>query len=190
MARLHRSSSLSSMLSILMIRVPRARSLRTSATILAIILAAGFLAGCGSSTDPNSAIAAVNEQNIQRLANLYFAYQMKHEWHGPPDEQAFKQFLRGYNPEKLTRIGIDPNGIDKLFVSERDGEPFKIRFGVLGSAMGSSEPVIFEAKGVGGRRNVGFLNMVQREVDDAQYNDHWAGRMPPAANPREIPRER
>jgi hypothetical protein len=179
------------MFSIFMIRVPRARRLRNSATSLAIsILAGGFLAGCSGSADPGSAIAAVNEQNIQRLANLYFAYQMKHEWHGPPDEQAFKQFLRDYSPDKLTRIGIDPNTIDKLFVSERDGEPFKIRFGVLGSAMGSSEPVIFEAKGVNGRRNVGFLNMVQREVDEAEYNDLWAGRMPPATNPRIIPGER
>lgn len=179
------------MLSILAIRVPSASILRTSAAHVAIcFLAGGFLAGCGDSSDPNAAIAAVNQQNIQRLANLYFTYQMKHEWHGPPDEQAFKQFLRGYNPDKLTRIGIDPNNIDKLFVSERDGEPFKIRFGVLGSAMGSSEPVIFEAKGINGQRNVGFLNMVQREVDDAEYNDLWAGRMPPAANPRNIPRER
>ena len=40
------------------------------------------------------------KQNIQRLANLYFAYQMKHEWHGPPDENAFEQFLRGYSPVK------------------------------------------------------------------------------------------
>jgi hypothetical protein len=179
------------MLSIFKIHVPRASRLHTSATSLAIcILSGGFLAGCGDSTDPDSAIAAVNEQNIQRLANLYFAYQMKHEWHGPPDEQAFKQFLRGYNPAKLTRIGIDPNAIDEVFVSERDGEPFTIRYGVLGSAMGSSEPVIFEAKGVSGRRNVGFLNMVQREVEDAEYNDLWAGRMSPAANPRDIPRQR
>ena len=56
--------------------------------------------------------------------------------------------------------------------------------------MGSSEPVIFEAKGVNALRNVGFLNMVQGEVDDAEYNDLWAGRMPPAANPRNIPRQR
>jgi hypothetical protein len=174
-----------------MICVSRASDVRPWAITLAIcIVAGGCLVGCGDSSDRESAIAAVNQQNIQRLANLYFAYQMKHDWHGPPDEQAFKQFLRGYNPDKLARIGIDPNAIDALFVSERDGEPFKIRYGVRGSAMGSSEPVIFESKGAGGRRNVGFLNMVQREVDDAEYNDLFAGRMPAAANPREIPRGR
>jgi hypothetical protein len=153
-------------------------------------LAVGLFAGCGGRAEPESAIAAVNRQNIQRLANLYFAYQMKHEWQGPPDEQAFKEFLRGYNANKLTRIGVDPNAIDSLFINERDGQPFKIRYGVAGSAMGSSEPVIFEATGVGGRRSVGFLNMVQREVDEAEYNDLWAGRIPAVVNPRDTTRGR
>src|SRR5262249_31350642 len=30
----------------------------------------------------------------------------------------------------------------------------------------------------------------RREVDDAEYNDLFAGRMPPAPNPRDIPRGR
>ena len=82
------------------IRVPRARSLRTSAASLAIsILAGGLLAGCGNSTDPDSAIAAVNQQNIQRLANLYFDYQMKHDWHGPPDEQGLVEIGYGIVPK-------------------------------------------------------------------------------------------
>jgi hypothetical protein len=171
--------------------VPRASSFRFLPTGLAFcILAVGFLAGCGGSTDPESAVAAVNQQNIQRLANLYLTYQMKHGWQGPPDEQAFKKFLRGYNAEKLTRMGVDPNAIDELFINERDGQPFKIRYGVLGSTMGSTEPVIFEAEGVGGRRMVGFLNMVQREVDETEYNDLWAGRMPAALNPRNSARDR
>jgi hypothetical protein len=174
-----------------MVDSPRASSLRYLPPGLAFcILSIGFLFGCSRGTDPESAIAAVNRQNIQRLANLYFAYQMKHEWQGPPDEQAFKEFLRGYNANKLARIGIDPNAIDDLFISERDGQPFKIRYGITGSAMGSSEPVIFEVEGGGGRRMVGFLNMVQREVTEAEYNDLWAGRMPAAANSRSAARDR
>jgi hypothetical protein len=161
-----------------------ARNRRLLIGLALFIASVGLLTGCGGGNDPQSAIAAVNQQNIQRLANLYFAYQMKHEWHGPPDEESFKKFLRGYNPEKLTRIGIDPGAIDELFVNERDGQPFKIRYGVRGSAMGSTEPVIFEAEGAGGRRMVGFLNMVQREVDEAEYTDLWEGRGPAAENPR------
>ncbi|QEG34889.1 hypothetical protein [Bythopirellula goksoeyrii] len=139
-----------------------------------------LLGGCRREIDVNEAIAKVNENNIQRLANLYFAFQMKHDWQGPADDAEFKAFLRSYNPQKLTRIGIDPHAIDELFINERDGEPFKIRYSVVGSAMGSSEPVIFESVGVDGKRMVGFLDMVQREVDDAEYEELWAGKMKPA----------
>jgi hypothetical protein len=139
----------------------------------------GLVTGCSNSSDPVDTLASVNETNLQRLANLYFTYQSKHDWRGPADEAEFKSFLRGYNPAKLTRIGIDPNKIDDLFLSERDGQPFKIRYGIPGSSMGSSAPVIFEATGIGGKRLVGFLNMQQREVDAAEYDALWSS---PATN--------
>jgi hypothetical protein len=141
--------------------------------VLSGSLLAGLLVGCSSHTDPDAAIARVNGTNMQRLANLYFTYQSQHDWHGPPDEADFKSYLHGYNAHKLSRIGVDPNALDKLFVSERDGQPFKIRYGVQGSAMGSSAPVIFESTGDGKGRQVGFLDMQQREVDDSEYNSLW-----------------
>lgn len=144
-------------------------------------LALGVIAGCARSVDPAEAIARVNETNIQRLANLYFSFQMKHGWRGPANESEFKEFIRNYKPEKLARIGIDAGAIDELYISERDGQPFQIRYGVAGSAMGSSEPVVFESTGVDGKRLVGFLNMEQREVDDAEYKELWAGK---AASPK------
>ncbi len=165
--------------------MPSQLSIRHCFLLLLVVLA-----GCTREIDVNEAIAKVNETNIQRLANLYFAFQMKHDWQGPADEAEFKAFLRSYNPQKLTRIGIDPNAIDELFNSERDGKPFKIRFSVVGSAMGSSEPVIFESVGVDGKRMVGFLDMVQREVDDAEYEDLWAGEFQPAVTDRDAVRER
>jgi hypothetical protein len=131
--------------------------------------------GCSGEVDPATAVAKVNENNIQRLANLYFTFQMKHNWHGPSDEAEFKNFLHNYSPSKLTRIGISPNAIDEIFVSERDGQLFKIRYSVLGSSMGSSEPVVFESVGVGETRQVGFLDMTQREVDAAEYEKLWQG---------------
>jgi hypothetical protein len=135
---------------------------------------AGLFVGCSSRSDPDSAIAAVNKTNIQRLANLYLTYQSLHEWHGPKDEAQFKTFLRGYNAHMLGRIGVDPNALDPLFISERDAQPFKIRYGVQGSSRGSSAPVIFEAVGGGNGRLVGFLDMQQREVDESEYNALWS----------------
>jgi hypothetical protein len=143
-------------------------------------LLAGVLNGCSSRTDPDSAIARVNGTNIERLANLYFTFQSQHDWRGPADEAEFKSFIGKYNPKKLSRIGVDPNAIDKLFISERDGQPFKIRYGVVGSAMGSSAPVIFESAGDGSRRQVGFLDMQQRDVDETEYNALWSATSAPA----------
>ncbi len=147
--------------------------------LVCFLIAAAF-SGCGRRNNPDEAIARVNSTNMQRLANLYMTYQMKNAWQGPADEAEFKKFISSYSPKKLTRIGIDPNAINELFVNERDGQPFKIRFSVAGSAMGSSEPVIFESVGVNQRRMVGFLDMRQREVDEAEYHDLWAGTTQPA----------
>lgn len=152
---------------------------------LAFVAAAAmiFTAGCGS-PDPTSALMKANEKNIQKLSNLYFTYQMKNGWRGPENETDFKSFLNNYNPKKLERIGITTADVDGLFVSERDGEPFKIRYGVPGSAMGSTAPVVFESVGVGGKRLVGCLNMEQKEVDESEYDRLWNERSRVDTGPR------
>ena len=157
----------------------RKRSMRLLAIGCLAVLTS--IAGCNNTIDPASAVAKANETNLQRLANLYFAYQMSNDtFHGPADEATFKQFIKEFDPEKLKRIGIDPGATDALFISDRDREPFKIRYGVVGGVMGCSEPVIFEAAGAEGVRAVGFLNMTQREVDEDEYESLWEGKTPPA----------
>ena len=139
------------------------------------LLAIACSQGCGS-VDPTDLLAQANATNIQRLSNLYEAFQSRNRWRGPKDEEDFKNFLTNWNPQKLRNIGVDPAMIDQLFVSARDGEPFKVRYGVPGNIMGSSEPVVFEATGVDGKRMVGFLNMTHREVDQAEYDQLWDGK--------------
>lgn len=143
------------------------------------------LASCSGSDDGTAGLAQANSTNLDRLANLYFTYQTKNEFRGPPDEASFKEFIRNFNAQKLARIGVDPKNVDALFSSERDGQSFKLRYGVKGSAMGSSEPVIFEATGVDGKRRVGFLNMTARDVDQAEYDSLWAGKGPAAGTSRQ-----
>ena len=147
-------------------------------TTLRKMLAAclALAAGCGSDVSTDDLVAQANATNIERLASLYTGYQSEHDWVGPRDEAAFKAYVRAFDPQKLKRIGIDPAVADGLFTSERDGQPFKIRYAVKGSVMGSSEPVIFEQAGVNGRRQVGFLDMTEREVDDAEYQTLWTQR--------------
>lgn len=128
--------------------------------------------GCNR-VDPKDRFAEMNSTNMQRAVSLYGAYQMRHNFWGPKDDSAFRRFVEGVRPEKLERIGVNPSALDEVFISSRDGEPFKVRYGVKGSAMGSDEPVIFEATGKDGKRMVGFLNSTQREVDETEYKQLW-----------------
>jgi len=152
--------------------------------VLVCLGAALAAAGCGRAVDTNDLVANVNSTNIERLANLYTGYQSENNWRGPADEAAFKGFIRSFDPKKLQRIGVDPAAIDAMFTSERDEQPFKIKYSVPGSAMGSAEPVIFESVGVDGLRQVGFLDMTEREVDEAEYQTLWAGKTQPAGDDR------
>lgn len=147
---------------------------------LSLILT-GWPLGCGS-PDPADLLAEANDTNIQRVANLYQAYQSRHNWRGPEDEEEFKAFLRGWNPQKLARIGVDSNAIDDVFISARDKQPFRIRYSIPGHVMGSDAPVVFETTGVDGKRMVGFLNMTTREVDAVEYDRLWTGAADPAEN--------
>ena len=154
--------------------------------ILLVCLLPCLVVGCRRTIDSNAALAEANSTNLQRLANLYVTFQSRNEWRGPADEAKFRTFIAAYNPDKLRRIGVDPGQVDALFVSERDGQPFKIRYRVPGSSMGSSAPVVFEATGVDGRREVGFLNMTHEEFDQAPYDALWSGKTPTDAAVRKL----
>ena len=139
--------------------------------------------GC-SSANNESTLASLNDQNIKRLVNLYFLFQSSHEWRGPDDESEFKEFIKGTPSRKLKRIGIDVGSLDDLFINERDGKPFTIRYGVEGNMMGCSKPVVFETDGVRGKKMVGFLDMIQREVEPDEYEKLLSGEIETSAEPR------
>lgn len=135
--------------------------------------------GCGKDTSPKGLLAQYNKSNIQRLANLYNRYQAEHRWVGPPDEETFRKYVKALPAARLEMLGVDPNDIDGLFRSERDGENFVFRYRVVGSAMGSVDPVVFEATGVGGKRLVGFTGRPPQEVEAQDYNDWLEGKYVP-----------
>jgi len=149
------------------------------------LIAAGVaLGGVGCSSDDTAKqIAAMNKSNIQRLSNVYAAYQNGKGGSGPKDEADFKDFIRAYDPAKLSAMGIDPGDLDKAFTSERDGKPFKIKYAVPGGR-GSVAPVVFEQDGAGGTKQVGFTGGTVEDVDDAKYKELWAGKgAAPAGGP-------
>lgn len=135
------------------------------------------LGGC-SSDSIQSQVAAMNSSNIKRVANLFAAWQSSHGGQGPKDVESIKAFSKGIPPDALENMKIDPNKLDLLFVSERDGKPFKIKFGAARPAMAPHIPIVFEEQGVGGTKQVAWTNAQVREVGNAEYEQLWNDKSP------------
>ncbi len=148
--------------------------------------AVALVAGCGPGDAQSKMIAESNKTNLQRLSNLYMKYQSRNGWKGPKDEATFKAFIQGDDPTSLKDMGVNPAALDTLFVSERDQQPFKVRYAVAGG-MGATDAVVFETVGAGGRRQVGFTGMTVEEVDEARWNELFAGKGKPP-NPQGVGR--
>jgi hypothetical protein len=158
-------------------------TLRTwAAGLTGLALLAG-LVGCSRDNTARE-VAAMNGSNIQRLSNIYAAYQNYKGGQGPKDEADFKNFIKDFDKTKLEMMGIDPNKLEAVFASERDGKPFKIRYRV-GGGRGSVDAVVFEQDGKDGKKQVGFTGGKVEEVDHATYQQLLAGKGPsqPAGAP-------
>lgn len=132
--------------------------------------------GCGGDSI-EARVAALNATNIQKLYNCYSLFLHNNGYRAPKDETELKDFLlQPRYAKNLDRMQIDPANLDAIFVSDRDGEPFRVRYGVNGLG---NKAVIFEATGVEGRRLVAMQE--PQEMDDAQYEAHWTGEKRPQA---------
>jgi hypothetical protein len=133
-----------------------------------------LIMGC-SSHDPASRIGEMNDMRIKQLANLYMAHQTRNGSNGPKDEAAFREFIQKKMPaHRLEMMRVDPAKIDELFVSDRDGQPFVIRYGQSGGVM-SKTPVVFEKEGKDGTLQVAFTNGQVEEVDSTRYQELLQG---------------
>jgi hypothetical protein len=149
--------------------------MRVCCCCTALIVATVF-AGCSSSDNTANRLAELDKTNIQKVANLYNAFIYQHGGFGPKVAAELKEFVikGGIAENNLRLMLIDPKNLDSIFISERDGQPFKIRPMVQGNPLKVSA-VVFEEKGVDGRRQVGFTDSTVQEVDDAKYKELWKG---------------
>jgi hypothetical protein len=131
------------------------------------------LSGCKDSV--SSEVAAKNDSNIKRVANLYGGFQSMHGWRGPGDEKSLKQFAKGLPDKSLAMMKIDREKLDEVFASERDGKPFKIRFAVQGGP-GAVEALVFEQVGVNGKKLVAFNGGYVEDTDEGRFKELQEGR--------------
>ena len=137
-----------------------------------------FLSGCSSDKTAEK-VGEMNKSNIQRVSNIYAAFQNMKGGRGPKDEAELTQFIADFAPDKLQMMGINKDDTAKLFTSERDGEKFQVRYSV-GGGRGSMDAVVFEKAGKDGSKQVGFTNGKVEDADDATYRDLLAGKRPSA----------
>lgn len=143
--------------------MPKRYVMKTSALLVLMLLV-----GCSSQRVPS--LAEVNNTNIKKLRGAYGLYLFQHSLRGPESEEQLKEYLRTDEGAqvKLGRMGMTVDQIDSIFISERDGKPFKVRYGLRGLG---DHAAVFEAEGVDGKRMVALTN--PREVDEAEYDQLW-----------------
>ena len=146
--------------------------------VVSVLVLSGFVGstGCGSGSPQAAAKAVVrryNDTNGKRLANFYGQYQSEFP-SGPKDEQTLKQFIAGRSPAALEEMGVKAEGVDGLFVSERDKQPFFIRYG-LKRPTGGLRALVCETQGVGGKSLVIFSGPQEVEVPVAELDAYKKG---------------
>ncbi len=135
--------------------------LAASTAISMVIIA---IVGC-SGDKTRAQLLAHNSSNIRRVHNCYQLFIQRNQMKGPTSEKEFKDFLKspGVAPN-LKLIDMDASMVDDMFISERDGEPFIIKYGINGFG----PAIVFEAKGVDGTRMVAYSP--PKEIsDDGEY---------------------
>ena len=150
-------------------------TLRFSLGLFVLLGTLVAITGC-KGADAESMIATSNNSNVKRLATLYSYFHIQNRNKGPKNEEQLRAFIEAQDANRLKRGGIDATKLDELFVSERDGEPFVVRYGVNTVIRGPSLPVVFESTGVDGMRQVGFCNGSMKEVDEDEYDRLMAGK--------------
>lgn len=154
------------------------KKLQISITSLTCLLALLCMStGCGSGDVAGDMFAKANDVNIKRVSSLYSVYAAQHGYKGPKDEAEFKAFISQQDVKRLKMIGVDPENLDALFISERDNKAFRIRWELSVKPRQAPIPIVFEEDGEGGKKLVAFSSYVCREVDHQEYDKLWRGEM-------------
>jgi hypothetical protein len=144
----------------------RSRSVQSLALFTLFSLFA--LPGCGSD-ELESPTAA----KLRTISNLYLTYAIGKNGQGPESEEGFKKYLRGLTDDILVPAGVDRKEIDSLFISERDGQPFVVLYGlkITGISGKSGSVLAHEKTGKNGKRLVALSNTKVEHVDESGFQD-------------------
>jgi hypothetical protein len=133
-----------------------------------VLLALAAVPGCGGNE-----LESRTANRLRGLARVYLDYAVPKNGNGPDSQQTFAKHLRSLPDFVLQTNGIDPAEGDAVFRSERDGEPFFIRYGVKLSHISgtAAPPLAHEKTGKNGKRLVVLANARVELVDEARFRE-------------------
>lgn len=153
--------------------------------LVATIISVAAMASGGCSRSPDQqmqdVMRRVYDSNGRRLAVLYGRYMNRplnafpgrDGFRGPASAEEFRSFIAAIEPHVLGELGVDAAAIDRLFVSERDGRPLDVRYGIVGD-LSTVYAVVFDGPTADGQMIV-FMTDGSRisvsEADAGKYRD-------------------
>ncbi len=135
--------------------------------------------GCGGD-NLASTYKEMNKLNMQKLARAYVMFASVNKGMGPKDAAELENFIK--TDERVApRLGVssgDLGNVGDWFISDADGEPFEIRYGLKIRPVEDYSPLVFDKTGVDGMRRVARAdNLVLEITDDKKYDQMWTGRV-------------
>jgi len=130
------------------------------------------LTGCGEGRTSRD----VYSTNIKKLHRCYQLFMDNNNDRGPKDEAELKNYVKTNRTAMhiLKRLDVTPETVDDIFISERDEEPFTVRYGLKGEA---DHAIVFEKTGVDGERLIALSKVAA--YGEQEYDDFLSGKTKP-----------
>ena len=133
---------------------------------LLVLCLASSLAGCGGQKGEVSQV----QTNLAWLGNMYGKYIGQHKGETPKTIDDFRKFVESKtSAEQLARLKVA--NVNELFISPRDGKPFRmVSYEKIPAHAGGEPPpvVLYEEAGQGSERIVVYLGGGTGRLDDAK----------------------
>jgi hypothetical protein len=125
------------------------------------VIAVGASLGCSSRAEKQ--VVTSENSNLKPISILYGQFQSTNQNRPPANEAEFKKYLKTAGESILKQFGTDS---EKVFVSERDGQPYVIFYG---KSVPPSGVIAYEQNGVGGQRVVAYPFGSVGLVDETKF---------------------
>jgi hypothetical protein len=124
-----------------------------------LALAVGATSGCGSATSASGGMSRM------KGLSMLFTKVSSDIGREPANEQEFKQGIVN-SGIPLERLSV--TSVDELFISDRDGQPLIVVYGVRPKG---SDVIIYEQTGVDGKRQIAHRIGTIEEIDEAKFKE-------------------